>query len=110
MTEYAATYLLLANALEAAPIPPWMNPFLNVGIAGAMLVYFILRDKRTEARWDAERQGANQLQRENTKALNLMTRSIMVQIVALRHVDATTKELAEKIKEEADAAISADHK
>lgn len=99
------SFVLIANA----PITEdsWALTFLNYGIAGAMLIFFIWRDKRTEDRRDKEREKAYELQEGNTKALNLMTRGLMVEVIALRHLDGTTKDLAVKIQEQADAAISA---
>lgn len=83
----------------------WFLSLSNYGVAGIMLLFFIWWTKRTEDRRDAERVKTNELQEENTKALNLMTRGLMVQVMAMRHVDETARELAAKIKEEADAAL-----
>lgn len=97
-------YLMLL-AQVSADNQSWFLTLANYGVAGVMLIYFIWRDRRTEGRWDAERQKANEVQSDNTKALNLMTRALMVQVIAIKHVDETARELAAKIKEEADAAI-----
>ena len=106
MVTFIAFSFMLLLAQVSADSQSWTLTLLNYGVAGVMLVYFIIRDKRTEGRWDAERQRTNEIQTENTKALNLMTRGLMVQVIAMRHLDETSKELAAKVKEDADAAIS----
>lgn len=88
----------------------WGLTLANYGVAGIMLGFFMWRDRKTEEARTIERNENAKIQRDNTNALNLLARSLMVEVIALKHGDETVKELATKIKEDADAAIAANGK
>lgn len=98
-----AVFMFFAEAPMGAE---WGVTLANYGIAGVMLVYFMLRDKQERDARDAERKEANRIQEEHTKALTLMAKSTMAYVVALKHLDGALAEMAKKLQEEADSNLS----
>lgn len=83
---------------------------INGGIGAAVIGWFMWRDKQEREAREVERHETNKIQRDNTNALNLMTRGMMVQVMALKHSDETVADLACKIKEQADTHIGVEAK
>lgn len=74
----------------------------NAGVSGVMLGWFMWRDKQEREARDKQHSENGSLQRDQTNALNLMTRAMMVELIATRHMDSAITELATKIKEKAE--------
>lgn len=109
--------LILAQA-SSTPIPfSWAQALAQYGALGLWLLWFVVRDRsdredRKLAIADQERRHADNIkvQKEQTKALNLMTQAMMLEVIATRHMDSSIKELADKLKEQAkDANAHDDH-
>lgn len=98
-------FLVLAQTAvhsTSTEMPSGILTLANYGLAGLMLLWFVWRDKRMEERRDNEHAENKQSQKEQTRALNLMTHSMMVLVMSTRNADETIRELAQKIKSDAE--------
>lgn len=107
----SALVMFLANG-TVSPVPgePWWTPILNGSIAAAVLCWFMWRDGKEREKRDAEHAENNRIQRENIDALNLMTQAQMAYLLTIKQLNEPVRDLAEKIKQQADAEIAAHRK
>lgn len=110
MSEAALVYSFLLVANSSLSAEPWMDLLGKGGIVAAIIGWFMWRDGKEREKRDAEHSENAKLQRDNIDALNLMTRAMMVQFLSFKRIDSTERELATKIKEQADEEIVAGKK
>lgn len=103
--HFALPFIMMAET--AAITDSAYLTLANAGVSGVMLIWFMWRDKQEREARDRQHAENAEIQREQTGALNLMTRAMMVEVIASRNMDSAITELAEKIKEQAEGASKA---
>lgn len=103
--------MLLANgAMSGPPMEPWWTPILNGSIGLGVILWFMWRDGKEREKRDAEHAENNRIQRENIDALNLMTQAQMAYLLTIKQLNEPVRDLAEKIKQQAEHEIAAHRK
>jgi hypothetical protein len=103
--------ILIANTIPpVTTMEPWWGLLMNGGTSVGLLCWFMWRDGKEREKRDAEHAENYRIQRENIDALNLMTQAQMAYLLTLKQLDESTRDLASKIKQQADSEIAAHQK
>lgn len=110
LTPAAFALFIASGALPSDPTQPWWSLLSQGSLTAAMMAWLMWRDGKEREKRDAEHAENAKLQRENIDALNLMTQGNMVYVLALKHLDGATRDLATSIKEQADDSVASSRK
>lgn len=90
---YAVGGLIMAQTVVGPAAPEWWGPFIQGGIPGLVLLWFMLRgEKKLDEQTKA--------QREMAHALNTNAKSNMVIVLSLKNLDSNVSELAKQLADE----------
>ncbi len=88
-----AAVIIAQTADATVPSANWWQPIVQTGALGCMLIWFMVINKKDMS--------------ANTRAMNILSRSINALIIHSKHQDEALKEMATELKAEAEEELKA---